>query len=77
MKSSEVISVDVAAMILGIRPQGVRNLMSSGKADLGIVIKGNGRNGHNTYRIYRAKLARHLGRDPDHIWPEEENNDNA
>lgn len=73
MKSSEVIPLKTVAAILGFREQGVRNLMASGKVDLGFVQKGNGRNGHNTYRIYRAKLAKYLGRPPDYVWPEEQN----
>lgn len=69
--SSEVIPVKTAAAILGIYPQGVRLLMESGKVDLGLVIKSRGKAGNNTYRIYRAKLAKYLGRDPDYVWPEE------
>ena len=74
MKSSEIITIETAAAILGIRPHGVRILMASGQADLGLVVKGRGRNSHNTYRVYRAKLARYLGRDPDYVWPEEQQN---
>lgn len=69
--SSDIISIDTAAAILGIHPQGVRLLMATGRADLGLVVKGKGRNSHNTYRIYRAKLARYVGREPDYVWPEE------
>ena len=74
MRSSEIIPLETAAMILGIRPQGVRILMTSGKVDLGFVIKGNGKNGHNTYKVCRAKLARYMGREPDYVWPEEKEN---
>lgn len=77
MMSSEIISIDVAAKILGMYPQGVRNLMASGKADLGFVSKAKGRNGHNSYRVYRAKLARYVGREPDYVWPEEEGTNGA
>lgn len=68
----EIIPIPIAAKILGIYPQGVRILMASGKADLGLVIKAKGKNGHNSYRVYRAKLAKYVGREPDHVWPEEE-----
>lgn len=68
MKGSDIVSIETAAAILGIYPQGVRDQMAAGKLDIGLVIKGKGR---NTYRIYRAKLARYLGREQDYVWPEE------
>ena len=66
--SKECIPTDVAARILGIKRQLLYDLMSSGRVDLGIVIPGRRR----TYKVYRAKLARYLGRDEDYVWPEEE-----
>lgn len=74
MKSSETIPVATAAAILGICPQGVRDQMASGKLDIGLCRKSKGR---NTYRVFRAKLAKYMGREPDYIWPEEmqENNE--
>lgn len=72
-KSSEIIPIQTVAEILGICPQGVRDRMTDGKLNIGLVLKGRGR---NTYRIYRAKLAKYLGREPDYVWPEELAGDN-
>ena len=67
--SSELIPVPVAAKILGIYPQGVRDKMAKGELEIGYVQVGKHR--RNTYRIYRAKLASYLGRPSGYIWPEE------
>ncbi len=74
-KSSEIIPIQTVAEILGIYPQGVRDKMASGELDIGYTVR-HKKSGRHTYRIYRAKLAKYLGREPDYVWPEELARDN-
>ena len=69
--ASERISVDIAAKILGIKPQCLRIWMKEKKIDIGTVVPGAARNGKAAYLIYRAKLAKLLGQPADYVWPEE------
>ena len=58
---SERVTVEQAAIELGMAPQGVREYMKRGIIDIGVVlpsIKGK----QNRYQIYRDKLDKHLGR---------------
>lgn len=71
-KSSEKIPLQTVAKILGIYPQGVRQLMDSGKLDIGIVISNGRKDGRKTYRVYRSKLAKFLDKPADFHWPEED-----
>lgn len=71
--ASEVIPTDIAAKILGMNKQWMLDEMAAGNLKIGFVKKKDPkkRSGHGSYRVYRAKLAEHLGREPDHVWPEE------
>jgi len=68
---TELVSIGSAAKILGMSRQWMLDEMAAGRLDIGWVKKSKKRSGHNTYRIYRAKLAAHLGRPADYQWPEE------
>ena len=70
-KSQERIPLDVAAKILGVRPQGLRQMMAKKQLDIGVIIEGGARNHRNQYLVFRAKLAKLLGYEPDHHWEEE------
>lgn len=60
-QKSERVSVEEAARLLGITPQGVRVQMQRGLLDIGIVVPSVKGNKKNTYLIYRNKLNRVLG----------------
>lgn len=70
-KSSDRIPLDVAARILGVRPQALRQMMAKKQVNIGAVIEGGARNHRNQYLIFRPKLAKLLGYEPDHHWEEE------
>ena len=70
--ADEVIPTKTAAQILGMKRQYMLDEMAAGRLDIGWVKpKGKKMSSHCTYRVYRAKLAKHLGREPDYVWPEE------
>lgn len=57
----ETVTVLQAAKELGLAPQGVREYMKRGLIDIGDVLPALTGKG-NRYKIYRAKLDRHLGK---------------
>lgn len=69
--TTEIIPNEVAAKILNMSRQEMFRNMIDGKLDIGWVKPRKKRTGKATYRVYRAKLAKHLGRDPDYVWDEE------
>lgn len=69
--ASEVIPNEIAAKILGMKKQYMFDLMRDKRIDIGTVIPGKDRHSRSVIYVYRAKLARHLGREPDHVWDEE------
>ena len=77
--SSEVIPNNIAAKILNMRYQTMINNMETGVLDIGWVKPKDKkkRSGKATCHVYRAKLAKHLGRDPDFVWPEELEDENG
>lgn len=58
----ETITVNEAAKILGMSPQGVREHMKKNlfKVPIGYVTKPNGK---NRYNIYKGMINKHVGRD--------------
>lgn len=70
----DIIPNKTAAKILGMRYQCMLDEMNSGRLNIGWVKYPNNKiaSRRNQFRVYRAKLAAHLGwPDPDHVWPEE------
>lgn len=61
MNLSEVVTVKQAAHELNLAPQGVREYMKRGLIDIGDVLPSINGKGFR-YRIYRAKLDKHLGK---------------
>lgn len=57
----ETVTVLQAAKELNLAPQGVREYMRRGLIDIGDVLPSLSGKGHR-YKIYRAKLDRHLGK---------------
>lgn len=69
---SEIIRTEVAAKILGMKKQYLLDEIAAGRIDIGwYKPRGSKQSSHGTYKIFRAKLARFLGREPDYVWPEE------
>ena len=56
----EVMSAEKAAKELGVSPQAVRERIKKGIWPFGEVVTG--KNGKNTYLIYRSQMERYLGR---------------
>lgn len=69
---NELIDPGVASRILGMKRQYMLDEMAAGRLDIGHVKHSRKRSRHNVYYIYRAKLAAHLGRPMDYVWPEEQ-----
>ena len=71
--AENVIPTKVAAAILGMDPQDLRDEMAAGRLDIGWVKPKNKKkmSGRGTDHVYRAKLAAHLGVEPDHVWEQE------
>ena len=62
--SNNVVPVEQAARELGLAPQGVREYMKRGLIDIGDVLPAIRGKGYR-YKIYRAKLDKHIGKDGD------------
>lgn len=60
MKMEERISMKEASAILGIREQGIRQMMQRKEIDIGFCVP-TGKRNHNYY-IYRAKVMRLVGK---------------
>ncbi len=66
--ASERIPLDVVAKVTGHKVTYVRARMLAGDWDIGTVTKVGKK---HCFDVFRAKLARHMGRPLDYVWPEE------
>ena len=65
---AERMTVEQVAMITGHKVTYVRARMLDGSWDIGTVTKVGKK---HCFDVFRAKLARHMGRPLDYVWPEE------